>query len=149
MQAYIGIHQPKNINEADLARKRLIFDEFFYLQVTFIHNIMLIIVDFSSYFWVCNSISSYRSLLLLCNQFLICLWLGTHSSFYWFIFKSDAHQISYSNIFFTSIVVLPVEPPHSILTPSNCSMVLHAQCTQLIIMSLFLCFCNALVFLYG
>lgn len=31
--AYIGIHQPKNINEADLARKRLIFDEFLYLQV--------------------------------------------------------------------------------------------------------------------
>ncbi|KAK4608693.1 hypothetical protein RGQ29_002197 [Quercus rubra] len=31
--AYIGIHQPKNINEADLARKRLIFDEFFYLQL--------------------------------------------------------------------------------------------------------------------
>ena len=56
MQAYIGIHQPKNINEADLARKRLIFDEFFYLQVTFIQNILLfvqnlllIIVDFSSY----------------------------------------------------------------------------------------------------
>ncbi|XP_059445855.1 ATP-dependent DNA helicase homolog RECG, chloroplastic isoform X3 [Corylus avellana] len=31
--AYIGIHRPKNIDEADLARKRLIFDEFFYLQV--------------------------------------------------------------------------------------------------------------------
>lgn len=31
--AYIGIHQPKNIEEADLARKRLIFDEFFYLQL--------------------------------------------------------------------------------------------------------------------
>uniref|UniRef100_A0A5B7BBQ5 DNA 3'-5' helicase n=1 Tax=Davidia involucrata TaxID=16924 RepID=A0A5B7BBQ5_DAVIN len=31
--AYIGIHQPKNFNEADLARKRLIFDEFFYLQL--------------------------------------------------------------------------------------------------------------------
>ncbi|XP_022776392.1 ATP-dependent DNA helicase homolog RECG, chloroplastic isoform X2 [Durio zibethinus] len=31
--AYIGIHQPKNIGEADLARKRLIFDEFFYLQL--------------------------------------------------------------------------------------------------------------------
>ncbi|XP_059649570.1 ATP-dependent DNA helicase homolog RECG, chloroplastic isoform X2 [Cornus florida] len=31
--AYIGIHQPKNLNEADLARKRLIFDEFFYLQL--------------------------------------------------------------------------------------------------------------------
>ncbi|TXG57202.1 hypothetical protein EZV62_018515 [Acer yangbiense] len=30
--AYIGIHQPKHIDEADLARKRLIFDEFFYLQ---------------------------------------------------------------------------------------------------------------------
>ncbi|ONI31679.1 hypothetical protein PRUPE_1G325100 [Prunus persica] len=30
--AYTGIHQPKSINEADLARKRLIFDEFFYLQ---------------------------------------------------------------------------------------------------------------------
>ncbi|GLT71566.1 hypothetical protein SLA2020_435750 [Shorea laevis] len=33
VKAYIGIHQPKNINEADLARKRLIFDEFLYLQV--------------------------------------------------------------------------------------------------------------------
>ncbi|BFG17200.1 hypothetical protein CerSpe_034740 [Prunus speciosa] len=31
--AYTGIHQPKSINEADLARKRLIFDEFFYLQL--------------------------------------------------------------------------------------------------------------------
>ncbi|KAJ6431718.1 hypothetical protein OIU84_019073, partial [Salix udensis] len=31
-EAYIGIHQPKNAEEADLARKRLIFDEFFYLQ---------------------------------------------------------------------------------------------------------------------
>ncbi|KAK1577879.1 hypothetical protein Q3G72_025617 [Acer saccharum] len=31
--AYIGIHQPKHIDEADLARKRLIFDEFFYLQL--------------------------------------------------------------------------------------------------------------------
>lgn len=29
----MGIHQPKNIYEADSARKRLIFDEFFYLQV--------------------------------------------------------------------------------------------------------------------
>ncbi|CAK9180020.1 unnamed protein product [Ilex paraguariensis] len=31
--AYTGIHRPKNLNEADLARKRLIFDEFFYLQL--------------------------------------------------------------------------------------------------------------------
>ncbi|KAH9746425.1 ATP-dependent DNA helicase [Citrus sinensis] len=31
--AYMGIHQPKHIDEADLARKRLIFDEFFYLQL--------------------------------------------------------------------------------------------------------------------
>ncbi|PON98163.1 ATP-dependent DNA helicase RecG [Trema orientale] len=31
--AYYGIHQPKDINEADLARRRLIFDEFFYLQL--------------------------------------------------------------------------------------------------------------------
>ncbi|KAK7310094.1 hypothetical protein RJT34_07358 [Clitoria ternatea] len=31
--AYFGIHKPKNIHEADLARKRLIFDEFFYLQL--------------------------------------------------------------------------------------------------------------------
>ncbi|GLT31294.1 hypothetical protein SLA2020_060400 [Shorea laevis] len=31
--AYLGIHQPKNKEEADLARKRLIFDEFFYLQL--------------------------------------------------------------------------------------------------------------------
>ncbi|XP_071702127.1 ATP-dependent DNA helicase homolog RECG1, chloroplastic/mitochondrial [Rutidosis leptorrhynchoides] len=31
--AYIGIHQPANFNEADLARRRIIFDEFFYLQL--------------------------------------------------------------------------------------------------------------------
>lgn len=31
--AYMGIHQPESINEADLARKRLIFDDFFYLQL--------------------------------------------------------------------------------------------------------------------
>ncbi|TYI93961.1 hypothetical protein E1A91_D02G171300v1 [Gossypium mustelinum] len=31
--AYVGIHQPKNIEEADLARRRIIFDEFFYLQL--------------------------------------------------------------------------------------------------------------------
>ncbi|XP_058184103.1 ATP-dependent DNA helicase homolog RECG, chloroplastic isoform X2 [Rhododendron vialii] len=30
--AYFGIHLPKNLSEADLARKRLVFDEFFYLQ---------------------------------------------------------------------------------------------------------------------
>lgn len=33
LQAYVGIHQPKDLSEADVARKRLIFDEFFYLQV--------------------------------------------------------------------------------------------------------------------
>lgn len=32
----MGIHRPKNLNEADLAGRRLIFDEFFYLQVIFI-----------------------------------------------------------------------------------------------------------------
>lgn len=31
--AYTGIHQPKSIDEADSARRRLIFDEFFYLQL--------------------------------------------------------------------------------------------------------------------
>lgn len=31
--AYLGIHQPENLNVADLARRRLIFDEFFYLQL--------------------------------------------------------------------------------------------------------------------
>ncbi|GAU30858.1 hypothetical protein TSUD_15440, partial [Trifolium subterraneum] len=33
IQAYFGIHKPKDISDADLARKRLIFDEFFYLQL--------------------------------------------------------------------------------------------------------------------
>lgn len=37
MQAYVGIHHPKNLPEADLARRRLIFDEFFYLQVMFLN----------------------------------------------------------------------------------------------------------------
>ncbi|PIN25982.1 DNA helicase [Handroanthus impetiginosus] len=31
--AYIGIHQPTNLSEADSARRRLIFDEFFYIQL--------------------------------------------------------------------------------------------------------------------
>ncbi|KAG9450085.1 hypothetical protein H6P81_010050 [Aristolochia fimbriata] len=31
--AYWGIHKPCTLNEADLARKRFIFDEFFYLQL--------------------------------------------------------------------------------------------------------------------
>ncbi|XP_057765904.1 ATP-dependent DNA helicase homolog RECG, chloroplastic [Salvia miltiorrhiza] len=31
--AYIGIHQPTSFRMADLARRRLIFDEFFYLQL--------------------------------------------------------------------------------------------------------------------
>ncbi|XP_022643069.1 ATP-dependent DNA helicase homolog RECG, chloroplastic isoform X3 [Vigna radiata var. radiata] len=31
--AYFGIHKPKDVSEADLARKRLIFDAFFYLQL--------------------------------------------------------------------------------------------------------------------
>ncbi|KAF9592955.1 hypothetical protein IFM89_019259 [Coptis chinensis] len=31
--AYMVIHHPKNLGEADLARKRLLFDEFFYLQL--------------------------------------------------------------------------------------------------------------------
>ncbi|KAL4569427.1 hypothetical protein LXL04_025063 [Taraxacum kok-saghyz] len=32
-EAYIGIHQPSSFKDADLARKRIIFDEFFYLQL--------------------------------------------------------------------------------------------------------------------
>lgn len=31
--AYIAIHQPKDLNDADHARRRFIFDEFFYLQL--------------------------------------------------------------------------------------------------------------------
>lgn len=49
MQAYIGIHQPSNFKEADLARKRIIFDEFFYLQVILYHlnfTISFIIIIF-------------------------------------------------------------------------------------------------------
>jgi RecG-like helicase len=30
----MGIHGPKNRDEADFARRRLIFDDFFYLQVS-------------------------------------------------------------------------------------------------------------------
>ncbi|XP_072959822.1 ATP-dependent DNA helicase homolog RECG1, chloroplastic/mitochondrial isoform X1 [Typha angustifolia] len=33
VDAYMGIHQPKHLNEADLARRRIIFDDFFYLQL--------------------------------------------------------------------------------------------------------------------
>nr|XP_018484339.1 PREDICTED: ATP-dependent DNA helicase homolog RECG, chloroplastic-like [Raphanus sativus] len=38
--AYIGIHEPKNLDEADLARKRLIFDEFFYLQLARLYQML-------------------------------------------------------------------------------------------------------------
>lgn len=33
VQAYIGIHTPQDANDAEQARQRLVFDEFFYLQV--------------------------------------------------------------------------------------------------------------------
>ncbi|CAH2045910.1 unnamed protein product [Thlaspi arvense] len=38
--AYIGMHEPKNLDEADLARKRLIFDEFFYLQLARLYQML-------------------------------------------------------------------------------------------------------------
>uniref|UniRef100_A0A1J3CV23 DNA 3'-5' helicase n=1 Tax=Noccaea caerulescens TaxID=107243 RepID=A0A1J3CV23_NOCCA len=38
--AYIGIHEPKDLDEADLARKRLIFDEFFYLQLARLYQMV-------------------------------------------------------------------------------------------------------------
>ncbi|VVB03743.1 unnamed protein product [Arabis nemorensis] len=38
--AYVGIHEPKNLDEADLARKRLIFDEFFYLQLARLYQML-------------------------------------------------------------------------------------------------------------
>uniref|UniRef100_A0A0D9VK39 Helicase C-terminal domain-containing protein n=1 Tax=Leersia perrieri TaxID=77586 RepID=A0A0D9VK39_9ORYZ len=33
LEAYMGIHKPKNRDEADFARRRLIFDDFFYIQL--------------------------------------------------------------------------------------------------------------------
>ncbi|CAA7022563.1 unnamed protein product [Microthlaspi erraticum] len=38
--AYTGIHEPKDLDEADLARKRLIFDEFFYLQLARLYQMV-------------------------------------------------------------------------------------------------------------
>ncbi|KAM2329998.1 hypothetical protein ACFX1X_020888 [Malus domestica] len=38
--AYKGIHEPKSMDEADLARKRLIFDEFFYLQLARLYQML-------------------------------------------------------------------------------------------------------------
>lgn len=38
----MGIHRPKSIYEADSARKRFIFDEFFYLQVILITKIVCV-----------------------------------------------------------------------------------------------------------
>lgn len=49
-QAYNGIHQPKSIKEADLARKRFIFDEFFYLQVN-----LPIYSDILVFLYLCGS----------------------------------------------------------------------------------------------
>ncbi|TQD75533.1 hypothetical protein C1H46_038929 [Malus baccata] len=39
-KAYKGIHEPKSMDEADLARKRLIFDEFFYLQLARLYQML-------------------------------------------------------------------------------------------------------------
>lgn len=41
MEAYMQIHRPKDLNQAESARRRLIFDEFFYLQVSFLCNLWL------------------------------------------------------------------------------------------------------------
>ncbi|GAB2279989.1 hypothetical protein Dimus_014626 [Dionaea muscipula] len=38
--AYTGMHQPKDLNEADLARKRFIFDDFFYLQLARLYQML-------------------------------------------------------------------------------------------------------------
>nr|XP_043606261.1 ATP-dependent DNA helicase homolog RECG, chloroplastic [Erigeron canadensis] len=38
--AYFGIHQPANFSEADLARKRFIFDEFFHLQLARLYQML-------------------------------------------------------------------------------------------------------------
>ncbi|KAM5567041.1 ATP-dependent DNA helicase [Rosa sericea] len=38
--AYTEIHQPRSMSEADLARKRLIFDEFFYLQLARLYQML-------------------------------------------------------------------------------------------------------------
>jgi RecG-like helicase len=35
----MGIHKPKDRSEADLARRRLIFDDFFYLQVSLLLSV--------------------------------------------------------------------------------------------------------------
>lgn len=51
MQAYFGIHQPKNLSEADLARKRLVFDEFFYLQVIIFFCNAIVLVFYFKVIW--------------------------------------------------------------------------------------------------
>ncbi|KAM0932971.1 putative DNA helicase [Dioscorea sansibarensis] len=38
--AYMQIHSPKTLDEADLARRRLIFDEFFYLQLARLYQML-------------------------------------------------------------------------------------------------------------
>lgn len=35
----MGIHKPKDRDEADFARRRLIFDDFFYLQVSLLLSV--------------------------------------------------------------------------------------------------------------
>ncbi|OEL36690.1 ATP-dependent DNA helicase-like protein RECG, chloroplastic, partial [Dichanthelium oligosanthes] len=40
--AYMGIHKPKDRDEADFARRRLIFDDFFYLQVSLLLSVHLL-----------------------------------------------------------------------------------------------------------
>jgi hypothetical protein len=45
----MGIHKPKSRDEADFARRRLIFDDFFYLQVSCYFQLFYFITYQKSY----------------------------------------------------------------------------------------------------
>jgi hypothetical protein len=81
----MGIHEPKNRDEADFARRRLIFDDFFYLQVSlYIPDINLEVV--ASYGSV-NHLSQMSCFLVLHGIWILhLLLLKKKSSFQHFSF---------------------------------------------------------------
>lgn len=63
----MGIHKPKDRSEADFARRRLIFDDFFYLQVSLLLSAHLFVDICARAHCICVKISVVLCGLLVCN----------------------------------------------------------------------------------
>jgi hypothetical protein len=69
----MGIHKPKDRSEADFARRRLIFDDFFYLQVSLLFSTHLLVDICARAHCMCRKFS--------CIMWLISLQLAWHAWF--------------------------------------------------------------------